>query len=237
MMKHSGKNRQAAAGGKSALNRVRRLHFKLLNAGRPRRLKSTAEIARLTRSRSKHVRSIFSDPDDSMQPERPAANRSIEYSLRFHSDPGSTVADDTLNNSSTALPARISAAGILHKIDATAARPVRTVGGQRRRKPSGKPMVSYERYIGRVLRSVYGGDTTTRLSRMARTALSDFVVEMFDMLAEQSAMMVRASKHHTLDVWDVQQALRIVLPPGLAWDANARGVQHWSEYRRSREGC
>lgn len=91
------------------------------------------------------------------------------------------------------------------------------------------PTTRYTRYISRLTKQMYPGRTMTT-STLGKITLNDFSNAMFECITELAKEMVQATERHTITDWDVQSAVRIILPPGLACDANAFALKSLHVY-------
>lgn len=146
-------------------------------------------------------------------------DQSHDYSV--HQSANETLAGGMAD---TSLPPRIRNERVFARID------------QSRRDSksrSANPSITYQRYIQRMARAMFA-DNRMSTSQRSRVTLNDFSAEMFELLAEQASQMVKSTDRQTLSAWDIEEAVKIVLGPGMACDANAFARRKLAEYRQNR---
>lgn len=108
---------------------------------------------------------------------------------------------------------------------------------QNRKKRGGKRMKAgsegYARYVFRVLKQVH---PKMGISSKAMTIVNSLMNDMFERLADESAMLIKHSNRATLSSREVQAAVRLVLPGELGKHAISEGVKAVTNYMSYGEG-
>lgn len=86
---------------------------------------------------------------------------------------------------------------------------------------------NYKRYLARVLRDLNAKTSKPNLtiSSNAMACMSDFMVDIFDKIAQEAGQQVKTNKTITLGDWDIKSAIQIVMPAELARQANIMAQQ------------
>lgn len=171
----------------------------------------TVPLHRRFRLGSRRRQPVVADDDDN---DDDANNQSHDYTMHA---PAGGIAN-------TSLPPRITNERVFAKIDQSR---------HDAKSRSANPSLTYQRYIQRVARKMFAGAGMSTSTR-CRITLNDFTAEMFELLVEQAAQMVKSTDRQTLSEWDIQQAVKIVLGPGLADVTNDFARRKLAEYRQNR---
>lgn len=86
---------------------------------------------------------------------------------------------------------------------------------------------NYKRYLARVLRNINAESNKSKLtiSSQAMECMSNFMVDIFDKIAQEAGQQVKKNKTKTLGDWDIRSAVKIVIPGELGRHANINGQQ------------
>lgn len=86
---------------------------------------------------------------------------------------------------------------------------------------------NYKRYLARVLRNINAESNKSNLtiSSNAMECMSNFMVDIFDKIAQEASQQVKKNKTKTLGEWDIRSAVKIVMPGELGRHANHIGQQ------------
>jgi len=87
---------------------------------------------------------------------------------------------------------------------------------------SRKPKRSWSIYIKRALKQV---NKDLSLSSKSMKVINSYVTDLFERIASEAAVLVRANKKRTLGSAEIQTAVRLVLPAELAKHAMAEGTK------------
>ena len=101
-----------------------------------------------------------------------------------------------------------------------AAKPAAT--GDKKKAKKAKGTESYKLYIFKVLKQVH---PDTGISSKSMAILNSFIVDQFEKIASAAAQLSRVNKKPTLTSREIQTAVRLVLPGGLAKHAVSEGTK------------
>lgn len=91
---------------------------------------------------------------------------------------------------------------------------------------------NYKRYLSRVLRNMNAKSNKRNLtiSIDAMECTSNFIVDIFDRIAQEARQQLKKNKSKTLGVWDIKSAVKIVIPCELGRHANIMGHQAMTNF-------
>jgi histone H2B len=89
---------------------------------------------------------------------------------------------------------------------------------------------SYSTYIHRVLKQVH---PDLEISNHAMCVMNSFVNDMFERIAAEAGRLARQNKRQTISSREIQSAVRLILPHGLAQKAVCKGVVAVTKYQDS----
>ncbi|XP_069742039.1 histone H2B 1/2-like [Narcine bancroftii] len=101
-------------------------------------------------------------------------------------------------------------------------------GGKRRRKSRKE---SFAIYIYKVLKQVY---PDTGVSSKAMSIMNSFVSDIFERMAGEASRLAHYNKRSTIISWEIQTAMRLVLPGELAKHAVSEGTKAVTKYTSSK---
>ncbi|CDP07013.1 unnamed protein product [Coffea canephora] len=109
---------------------------------------------------------------------------------------------------------------------------------QRRRKRAkmgsgGGTNVGFKRYVLRVMKQVH---PECAISSKAMTIVNNLMSDMFERIAEEASRLSRYSWRRTLSSWEIQDAVKLVLPGELGKHAIAEGSKAVRTYASSVSG-
>lgn len=91
----------------------------------------------------------------------------------------------------------------------------------------------YYRYIKKLVKHLFPNHEKL-VSSSGKITLNDFSNQMFELITDLASDLIKKTQRQTLSHWDLQAAVRIVLPKGLALDANAFACKKLENLRQSR---
>ena len=94
-----------------------------------------------------------------------------------------------------------------------------------------KPVQTFKKYIYAVLKQVH---PTVEISSKAMSTINTFVIDMFERIAVEMAQLLIHSKKRTLTEWDVECAVKLLLPGELAKHAISEGTKAVRMYTHSK---
>ncbi|KAK6936128.1 Histone H2A/H2B/H3 [Dillenia turbinata] len=104
----------------------------------------------------------------------------------------------------------------------------------KKRKKRGRKMVEggtgregYQRYVYKVLKQVH---PDMGISSKAMTVMNNFMCDMFERIAAESARLLKNTGRQTLSSWEIQGAVKLILPGELGKHAMAEGTKALSNY-------
>ncbi|KAM5294040.1 histone H2B type 1-A [Glossophaga mutica] len=90
---------------------------------------------------------------------------------------------------------------------------------------------SYSIYIYKVLKQVH---PDTGISAKAMSIMNSFVNDIFERLAAEASRLAHYNKRSTITSWDIQTAVRLMLPGELAKHAVSEGTKAVTKYTTSK---
>ena len=104
------------------------------------------------------------------------------------------------------------------------------VGGDKKRRPKRKE--SYAIYIYyKVLKQVH---PDTGISSKAMGIMNSFVNDIFERIAGEASRLAHYNKKSTISSWEIQTAVRLLLPGELAKHAVSEGTKAVTKYTSSK---
>uniref|UniRef100_UPI00398E46E0 histone H2B 1.2-like n=1 Tax=Pristiophorus japonicus TaxID=55135 RepID=UPI00398E46E0 len=101
-------------------------------------------------------------------------------------------------------------------------------GGKKRRKSRKE---SYAIYIYKVMKQVH---PDTGISSKAMGIMNSFVNDIFERIASEASRLAQNNKRRTISSWEIQTAVRLLLPGELAKHAVSEGTKAVTKYTSSK---
>lgn len=93
------------------------------------------------------------------------------------------------------------------------------------KKVAKKGKKNFSSFIAKVLKQAAAKNQKLSMSSKSMAIVNSFVFDMFDRIATEAAAITRTNKKSTLGSKEIQTAVRIVLPAGIAKHAAAESVK------------